>query len=69
MPGQALNPPKSSLPHRFRMKGRGRIIAEPWREELHAYIGSIARDIGAVALSIIGFTGFKQSNFDEKYLS
>jgi hypothetical protein len=51
------------------MKGRGRIIAEPWREELHAYIGSIARDIGAVALSIIGFTGFKQSNFDEKYLS
>jgi putative transposase len=38
----------------FCTKGRGRIIAEPWREELHAYIGGITRDIGAIPQSIGG---------------
>ena len=38
----------------FCTKGRRRIIAEPWREELHAYIGGITRDLGAVARSIGG---------------
>ena len=38
----------------FCTKGRRRIIAEPWRAELHAYIGGIIRDIGAVACSIDG---------------
>ena len=33
----------------FCTKDRRRIIAEPWRAELHAYIGGIIRDIGAVA--------------------
>ena len=38
----------------FCTKGRRRFIAEPWREELHAYIGGITRDLGAVASSIGG---------------
>jgi putative transposase len=38
----------------FSTKGRRRTIAEPWREELHAYMGGIIRDIGAVARSIGG---------------
>ena len=38
----------------FCTKGRRRIIAEPWRAELHSYIGGIVRDIGAVARSIGG---------------
>ena len=38
----------------FSTKGRSRTIAEPWREELHAYIGGIIRDMGAVARSIGG---------------
>jgi len=38
----------------FCTKDRRRIIAEPWRAELHAYIGGIIRDIGAVARSIGG---------------
>jgi putative transposase len=38
----------------FCTKGRRRIIAEPWRAELHAYIGVILRDTGAVARSIGG---------------
>ena len=38
----------------FCTKGRRRIIAEPWREELHAYIGGITGDLGAVARSIGG---------------
>ena len=38
----------------FCTKGRRRIIAEPWRAELHAYIGGIIRDIDAVARSIGG---------------
>ena len=38
----------------FCTKGRRRIIAEPWQEELHAYIGGITRDLGAVAHSIGG---------------
>jgi len=38
----------------FCTKDRRRIIAEPWRAELHAYIGGIIRDIDAVARSIGG---------------
>jgi putative transposase len=38
----------------FCKRGRRRIIAEPWGEELHAYLGGIARDLGAVARSIGG---------------
>jgi putative transposase len=38
----------------FSTKGRRRIIAEPWREELHAYIGGIIRSMDAVARSIGG---------------
>ena len=38
----------------FSTKGRRRIIAEPWRAELHAYIGGIVRDIGAVPRSTGG---------------
>ena len=30
------------------------MIAEPWRAELHAYIGGIIRDIGAVSREIGG---------------
>ena len=35
----------------FCTKGRRRIIAEPWREQLHAYFGGITRDLGALARS------------------
>jgi REP element-mobilizing transposase RayT len=38
----------------FSTDSRRRIIAEPWRAELHSYIGGISRDIGAVARSIGG---------------
>ncbi|HEX4999433.1 MAG TPA: IS200/IS605 family transposase [Terriglobia bacterium] len=38
----------------FSTKGRSRTIAEPWREELHAYIGGILRGMDAVARSIGG---------------
>jgi REP element-mobilizing transposase RayT len=38
----------------FSTKGRRRIIAETWRADLHAYIGGIVRDIGAVAGCIGG---------------
>jgi putative transposase len=38
----------------FSTKGRSRIIADPWREELHAYIGGITRDIGAIPRAIGG---------------
>jgi REP element-mobilizing transposase RayT len=38
----------------FCTKGRRRIIADPWREQLHAYIGGIVRDAGAVAQSVGG---------------
>jgi REP element-mobilizing transposase RayT len=38
----------------FSTKGRRRIIAEPWREELHAYIGGILRSMNAVARSVGG---------------
>src|SRR5215471_20644998 len=38
----------------FSTKGRRRLIAEPWREALHAYIGGISRDVGAVAHCIGG---------------
>ena len=38
----------------FCTKGRRRMIAEPWRMELHAYIGGIIRDIGAIARSVGG---------------
>jgi REP element-mobilizing transposase RayT len=45
----------------FCTKGRRRIIAEPWREELHAYIGGITRDLG----DLLRLSGVE---FDEKYL-
>lgn len=38
----------------FCTKERRRIIADPWRAELHAYIGGIIRDIGAVAAPSAG---------------
>ena len=38
----------------FSTKGRRRIIAETWREDLHAYMGGIVRDVGAVAGCIGG---------------
>ena len=38
----------------FSTKERRRMIAEPWREELHAYMGGIVRDIGAIPQSIGG---------------
>jgi REP element-mobilizing transposase RayT len=38
----------------FSTKDRRRIIADPWRDELHAYLGGISRDLGAVARSIGG---------------
>lgn len=39
----------------FSTKGRRRILAEPWQEQLHAYLGGIARDLGAVPSSIGGW--------------
>ena len=38
----------------FSTKERRRIIADPWREELHAYIGGIIRDMEAVPEAIGG---------------
>jgi REP element-mobilizing transposase RayT len=38
----------------FSTKERRRLIAEPWRAELHAYIGGIVRDAGGVARSVGG---------------
>src|SRR6185436_5262492 len=38
----------------FCTKGRRRMIAEPWREELHAYIAGIVRDLGAIPHAIGG---------------
>jgi REP element-mobilizing transposase RayT len=38
----------------FSTKDRRRSIAEPWREELHAYLGGILNDIGAVPECIGG---------------
>ena len=38
----------------FSTHGRRRIIADPWRDELHAYMGGIIRDVGAVPQSIGG---------------
>ena len=38
----------------FSTKGRRRTIAETWREDLHAYIGGIVRDMDAVAERIGG---------------
>jgi REP element-mobilizing transposase RayT len=38
----------------FSTKDRRRMIAEPWRAELHAYIGGIIRDTGAVARAVGG---------------
>ena len=38
----------------FYTKERRRTIADPWREQLHAYIGGITREFGAVAQSIGG---------------
>src|SRR5262245_37120439 len=40
----------------FCTKGRRRIIAEPWREELHAYIGGVCRGFGGGARAT-GATG------------
>src|SRR5262245_9272545 len=38
----------------FSTKGRPRTIARRWRTELHAYIGGIIKDTGAVARAIGG---------------
>ena len=38
----------------FSTKERRRLIAEPWRAELHAYIGGIVRNVGGVARSVGG---------------
>src|SRR5262245_58709817 len=38
----------------FSTKGRRRTIAEPWRGELHAYLGGVVREVGAIARSIGG---------------
>ena len=38
----------------FSTKERRRMIADPWREELHAYIGGILREIDATPLSVGG---------------
>src|SRR5262245_45027930 len=38
----------------FSTKGRARTIADSWRAELHAYIGGIIRDVGAIPQSIGG---------------
>ncbi len=40
----------------FSTKERRRVIADTWREMLHAYIGGILRELGAVA-RCIGGTG------------
>ena len=38
----------------FSTKERRRMIADPWREELHAYLGGILRETDATPLSIGG---------------
>ena len=38
----------------FSTKERRRMIADPWREELHAYSGGILREIDAAPLSVGG---------------
>ena len=38
----------------FCTKGRSRSIGETWRGDLHAYMGGIVRDIGAIAECIGG---------------
>jgi REP element-mobilizing transposase RayT len=38
----------------FSTSSRRQIIAEPWRADLHAYIGGIVGDLGGVARSIGG---------------
>ena len=38
----------------FSTKERRRIIADPWRDELHAYLGGIARNMNAVPEAIGG---------------
>jgi hypothetical protein len=38
----------------FSTKERRRMIADPWREELHAYLGGILREIDATPLSVGG---------------
>jgi REP element-mobilizing transposase RayT len=38
----------------FSTKGRARTIAEVWRTELHAYIGGIIGDIGAIPSAVGG---------------
>jgi putative transposase len=38
----------------FSTKERRRIIADPWRDELHAYIGGIMKDMNAVPEAVGG---------------
>src|SRR6185295_14023463 len=38
----------------FCTKGRRRLIAEPWREELHSYMVGILRDVSVFVRSING---------------
>ncbi len=38
----------------FSTKGRRRVIADPWRDQLHAYIGWIIRDLKAIPESVGG---------------
>jgi REP-associated tyrosine transposase len=38
----------------FSTKERRRLIADPWREDLHAYLGGIAKDMDAIPEAIGG---------------
>lgn len=38
----------------FSTKERRRLIADPWRGDLHAYLGGITKDLGAVPRSVGG---------------
>jgi REP element-mobilizing transposase RayT len=38
----------------FSTKERRRIIADPWRDELHAYLGGIAKNMNAIPQAIGG---------------
>ena len=38
----------------FSTKERQRIIADPWREELHAYLGGIAKNMNAIPAAVGG---------------
>jgi REP element-mobilizing transposase RayT len=40
----------------FSTKDRRRIIADPWRDELHAYLGGIAKSMNAIP-EAVGGTG------------